>query len=217
MTNTLITFGDSWPAGSENSNNTPTLGHWCAQQLDMQFRNYAVPSTGVPHMLIQLDQAIKDNGTDFTALFCLSSATRSWYYDDDHSPNLGWKEIHVSGIEDPAVDAYYRYLYTDELAQMNFAINILALQKICAAHNIQDYYVSCWSTVEQFSLPGINAQRIHPITMCDMIAARQNYRLDVNIESDSEYVRPNQNHPNAHGHKHIGTTIAEWIQNDTRT
>ena len=207
----LVSFGDSWPAGAELNPGEKPFGQLIAEKLDWKHDPYSQPGTSIPHMIIQLQQYIKDEPDSRpVALFCITSSSRSMYYDDDYMKNMGWREIHISN-EDAVSESYYRNLYSDQLAHFHANVYLLALQQICQKHSINDRYVFCW---ESFDLmPGINTSKIYPRTLIDIIGAHMpSGRKDVLIDSNHEYVKPNENHPNQKGHQVIADELAEWIQ-----
>jgi len=207
----LVTFGDSWPAGEELNPGEKPFGQIIAEILTFDFANYAQSATSIPHMIIQLQQCIKDDpGGHPMALFCITSSSRSMYYDDDYLENMGWREIHISN-EDTASESYYRNLYSDQLAHFHANVYLLALQQICQKHSINDRYVFCW---ENFDLmPGIDTSKIYPRTLADIIGVGLPLgRKDVLIDSNHECVKPNENHPNQKGHQKIADELARWIQ-----
>jgi len=206
----LVSFGDSWPAGAELNPGEKPFGQLIAEQLDLEHDNYSQPGTSIPHMILQLQQSIKDDpGSHPMALFCITSSSRSIHYDDGLL-YTGWKEIHISK-KDAASVSYYRDLYSDQLAHFHANVYILALQQICTRHNIKDRYVFCW---ESFNLmPGINTSKIYPRTLVDIIGAGMPAgRKDVLIDSNHECVKPNENHPNQKGHQKIADELTKWIQ-----
>ena len=207
----LVSFGDSWPAGAELNPGEKPFGQLIAEKLDLEHDNYSQPGTSIPHMILKLQQSIKDDpGGHPMALFCITSSSRSMYYDDDYMENMGWREIHISN-EDAASESYYHHLYSDTLACFHANVYILALQQICTRHNINDRYVFCW---ENFDLmPGINASKIYSRTLVDIIGAGMPAgRKDVLIDSNHECVKPNENHPNQKGHQKIADELTKWIQ-----
>ena len=207
----LVTFGDSWPAGAELNSDEKPFGQVISERLEWDFDNYAEPATSIPHMILRLQQYIKDDPSSHPiALFCITSSSRSMYYDDDYMENMGWREIHISN-EDAASESYYHHLYSDTLSHFHANVYILALQQICTRHNIKDRYVFCW---ESFNLMlGINTSKIYPRTLVDIIGAGMPAgRKDVLIDSNHECVKPNENHPNQKGHQKIADELTKWIQ-----
>tara|TARA_Y100000389_G_C17437416_1_gene506383 strand:- start:537 stop:1178 length:642 start_codon:yes stop_codon:yes gene_type:complete len=212
MSKMIVSFGDSWPAGAELNTGEKPFGELIAEQSDYNHANYSQSGTSIPHMILQLQKYIKnDPGGHPYALFCITSSSRSLYYDDDYLLNLGWREIHIHN-EDAAGESYYRHLYSDTLAYFHANVYILALQQICIKHKIKDRYVFCW---ESFDLmPGIDTSKIYPHTLVDIIGAgaKPAGKKEVAIDRNHECVKPNDCHPNQKGHQKIADELAEWIQ-----
>ena len=207
----LVSFGDSWPAGAELNPGEKPFGQLIAEQLDRDHDNYSQSATSIPHMILQLQQSIKDDpGGHPMALFCITSTSRSMCYDDDYMKNMGWREIHISH-EDAVAQSYYRNLYSDTLAYFHANVYLLALQQICQRHNINDRYVFNW---ENFDLmPGIDTSKIYSRTLVDIIGAGlPSGKNEVAIDSTHENIYPNDCHPNQKGHQKIADELAEWIQ-----
>ena len=212
----LVSFGDSWPAGAELNPGEKPFVQLIAEKLDLEHDNYSQPGTSIPHMILKLQQSIKDDpGGHPMALFCITSSSRSMYYDDDYLENMGWREMHIRA-NDAASQSYYRNMYSDQLAYFHANVYILALQQICQRHNINDRYVFCW---ENFDLmPGINASKIYSRTLVDIIGAGLlSGKNEIAIDPNHYNISPKENHPNQNGHYAIANELAEWIKNDIGT
>jgi hypothetical protein len=61
---TLVTFGDSWPAGAELQNSEHPFGQLLANQLGCKFANCAEPATAIDNLIFQLDNYIKSSKID---------------------------------------------------------------------------------------------------------------------------------------------------------
>jgi hypothetical protein len=207
----LVTFGDSWPAGAELDSEGKTYGEILSKLLDLNFENYAQPATSNGHMILQLKQYI-DNHEDVkgdTAIFFITSPTRSIYIDYDNLPH----EIYPWADTSKGDQAYYYYKFFHTPAQEKFNLNtwILSLQRICDYVKLNDYYVVGWSDFK-FDFPGIDTTKIYAKTCAEMFGVSGEHEFT--LASESMYVKPNNDHPNQKGHQLIAETLAKWINNE---
>lgn len=214
MSKTLVTFGDSWPAGGGNKPRAIPFGKLIADELGYNFENYAEDATSIPHMILQLQQYIKDNrGSHPTALFCLTTSARSIYYNPDELEHMGWCEIHISNT-DEASKQYYKHLYSKQLGYFHANVYLAAIQHMCLKNKIKDRYVFCWETFDL--MPGIDSGKIYGQTLADIIGANNGKKVktqyEVNVDPYNEFVKPNNNHPNQKGHQKIADVLAKWIE-----
>ena len=215
MSKMLVSFGDSWPAGAELKGGAIPFGKLIADELGYNFENYAQNATSIPHMILQLQQYIKDNpGSHPTALFCITSSSRSIYYDEDHMEHMGWREIHISNSDETSKQ-YYKHFYSEQLGHFHANVYLAALQHLCLKNKIRDRYVFNWEKIDL--IPGIDTGKIYHNTLADILGAGIRHTKEVNINSNHELVKPNRNHPNQKGHQKIADVLAEWIKNDIRT
>ena len=83
---TLVTFGDSWPQGSELLPNEKTFGELVANQLGCkQFKNYAYPASSINHLTVQLKNFLHmlshshiADSSDCIAIFFLTEPGRTF-------------------------------------------------------------------------------------------------------------------------------------------
>jgi hypothetical protein len=205
----FLVFGDSWPYGSElDFRIEKPFPNLFAEQNQLDLGAYCVPSTGIPHLVIQLEKAINDGFRDCIGLFCLSSTSRSITYQDNQ-----WQEIHVNNT-DPSSVAYFKYIHSLELDDFTSNCYILALQKICQQYNIDDYYVSCWSELNLY-LPGIDKSKFFnegKTTLVDILGCIKDRPYeDISIDSNHPTIYPKKWHPNYTGHQIIANKLNNWI------
>jgi len=218
---TLLSFGDSWPAGMELNwdNGEKSFPFLIAERLDMQCSMHSHCATGIPHMVLQLENAIKfevepkrhlEKSKDFIALFSLSSPSRSITFRDGE-----WQEIH-SRSDDIYSTSYFKYIHSNELEDFVTNCYILALQKMCQAYNIKDYYVSCWSKLNLY-LPGIDKSKFFDegsISLAEMLGCGDysSFIQDINLDPKHPTIFPNMCHPNILGHQIIADKLSNWIK-----
>jgi hypothetical protein len=208
---TLLSFGDSWPSGMELNWDIgeTSFPYLYTKKHGINLRAYNKSGTGIPHLILQLEQAIEEGVDNCIALFCLSSTTRSIRYQDGK-----WLEINVRNL-DVQSTAYFKYIHTKEYEDFMANCYILALQKMCQQYNIEDYYVSCWSKLNLY-LPGIDKSRFFnegQSSLADALGCRKKDGFDQDIDLDSNHptIYPNQSHPNFYGHQIITDHLSKWI------
>jgi len=135
-----LTFGDSWPFGAELKETEKPFPKCLADMGGIQYKNFSRPSTSIPHLILQLQQAKEFLGEKIrgsVALFFLTSPDRDLIW-DQNTP----KELHLnpSHPNDDAVLWYSKY-HTEELAKFRVNTTLLALMKYCECHGIVDRYV----------------------------------------------------------------------------
>jgi hypothetical protein len=202
----LFVFGDSWPYGAElKIVSEKTFGELIASANGWEFYKYAFPGKSIHHLVLQLEQAIKEHDvTDSSALFCLTSASRSMHYLDGQ-----WQELQIHRQQTHS-QQYFKYFYSPELANHQANVNILALQHICEKYKIKDYYVSSWDQIN-LTLPAIDRTRFLDQTLVDILGCVFHPDKEINIDKTHPLIAPNHYHPNAQGHQVIANKLNEWI------
>lgn len=206
----LAAFGDSWTYGSELPHNEFPYAKYVADHFNADYFNFAQESTSVPHMFLQLQTAIQELQGKFTALFGVTSISRSWYYNEFSET---WSEIMIGSKSSPGpIMAYYKYLHSDELDKMNYNIYLLALQKICDEHDIDAYFIGAWNRIHKLNLPGGSNLKIYEKSMAQILGIDSEL-AEISEIDDNFYIKPNVNHPNPDGHRAIAAKITQWIEN----
>ena len=207
----ILIFGDSWPSGEELSGNEKSFPILLSDNYQFECKRYCQPSTGIPHLILQLERALADGiNKDTHALFCLSSASRSITFQNNQ-----WQEIHARGT-DVHANAYFKYIHSKELEDFSANCYILALQKMCQEFGILDHYISCWSHLNLY-LPGIDKSKFlneGKTTLVDILGCgiSSSFINDVVVDSEHYTIQPNICHPNAIGHRIIAEKIADWLK-----
>jgi hypothetical protein len=213
MYSNLLTFGDSWPYGSELPVSVPTYGKLIANKLDISYFCFANPATSIEHMILQLQQAIPqlDHTQKNLAIFTLTSPTRSIYFNSNVA-----REIYI-GTNDAISKNYFKYLWSDALDHLKVNTTILALQHICSRYNIDDYYVSGFNSINP-DYYGIDVTRIFNngnMSLADLLDCQVSDgmfdNMDFCIDHTNKYITPNICHPNQLGHEKIAEVLYKWI------
>lgn len=203
----LLIFGDSWPYGAELNQHELAYGELLAIGLEQTCCNFSQQSTSIPHMLLQLRTALDQGHCDCTAVFFLTGVDRDlvWHHGKT-------RELNPSHHED--VDWYTKY-NSPELTAYRTNTTLVALQAMCAKHNIRDYYVWGWDQVDLW--PQVDTARILKQTIADVFLAGETVPPGITSKithlanSKNQYFWPNSGHPNQLGHQHIAELLQEWI------
>tara|TARA_R110002126_G_scaffold43020_1_gene123696 strand:+ start:228 stop:929 length:702 start_codon:yes stop_codon:yes gene_type:complete len=90
---TLVSFGDSWPQGSELKPSERPFGKLLSEKLGCKdFNNYSIPASSINHLSVQLNSYIKLSNnrvqdlSDTIAVFFLTAQERFMVY--EHHTNL---------------------------------------------------------------------------------------------------------------------------------
>lgn len=207
----VITFGDSWPAGAELHDDEYPFGKLMAQSLGSEFSNFAQPGTSIDHMVLQLQTAIQSvQHTNSLAIFFLTEYSRTICFDNNG--------LQLNPRKTDYEENYVRYLYNDHLGHFRANVALLALQSMCRAAGLTDYYVFGW-TKFPINLTGINTNKIfdHGKTTClDMFKVYDNdptHDPNFIFYDYNHYIKPKICHPNQIGHQKIADELLKWVNN----
>lgn len=206
----LLIFGDSWSAGTELdlSKGEKPFGNLLAESVGAEISNHSQPSTGSPHLILQLQQAIHSQKVSGSmALFCLSHVSRSIYFAHGQ-----WQEIQVNR-DDEVSRNFYKHIYSQELCDFSMNCYVLALQRMCQQHDIDDYYISCWDDLNLY-LDGIDKDKFYQqgrVGMTGILGCQADHSDDVIINRQHPTIYPNNCHPNQLGHQIIADELGKWI------
>jgi hypothetical protein len=211
MISNLVTFGDSWPAGTELKDKSRAFGYLLAKMLNTSaYKNCAIPATSNDRMIFQLQKYIQQCTivADHVAIFFITSPSR--HLQLDHANNIielkvppDWKTE-----SDPFVANWYRYFQSDASDKFNLYKLLLSLQRICEQHHIQDYYVSGWTDIN-FEMPGVDTKKLFPRSCIEMFGSTN--VMEFHDLDQNQYIYPNVSHPNEQGHAVIANHLYQWI------
>ncbi len=216
----LLIFGDSWPQGSELRSNQTPFGELLAQALDVPVMNFSLPSTSIPHLLLQLRQCI--SGTDrqkifeipgSDAVFFLTSPDRDLMWSQN-----GVKELHLNPNHPNDFDIrWYSQFHTDQLASFRVNSSLLAIHQFCAHYHIRDHYIWGWERIKLW--PEIDLNRFWrngESTVLDLFGENDKISFNGSIDDycnnrSNRFVYPNSGHPNQRGHQLIAKELLNWL------
>jgi lysophospholipase L1-like esterase len=204
---TLLIFGDSWPHGSELTDTQKPYGDLLYKQIGCtDVITFAEPSTSIPHLILQLNRALSQGLNNCKAVFFLSGVDRDVVWEGDTIRCL-------SPAAPTDADWYVKY-NSPKLSEYRVNVTLIALQLLCAKHNIEDYYIWGWDTVDLW--PDINLEKIYPRTIADEFLEGADIpplmaKIMYLKNSRNPYIWPNMGHPNQLGHQRIADILTEWI------
>jgi hypothetical protein len=210
----LVGFGDSWAVGHDLN-----LGEKCyleltAQKLNIPFLNFAVGSSSIPHMILQVKEFIKTKyfpKNQYHAVFFLTAVERNFFYDQDTK-----QVIHVSPGSDSRHD-YYK-IYNNEYGEFVLNTTVLALQRLCNIYDIKDYYmlgwqwanlwpeIDCTKFYQQGQIPITNVfhDQPHIVPLQELIG--------LTGQPKNKCFGQSHDHPNQLGHEKIAEALFKWIK-----
>lgn len=215
----LFGFGDSWPYGSELKPDQKTFVELLAKNLSIpHWNNFSLPSTSIPHLILQLQEAIKYASSNSIPLdrvlgiFFLTSPHRDLIWSNDGSP----VEVHLNPNSKEDI-FWYAKIHTRELCQYRTNTTLIALQSICQKYGIQDYYFWGWESLELW--PEVDHEKIYNKLIIEHFVDNASKKLFLNVNwidhlyhNKNPHIWPNLVHPNQQGHKKIARVLANWIK-----
>jgi hypothetical protein len=225
--NKLVGFGDSWTQGSELPTDGKSFSQLVSEQLEcVEYKNYGIPASSINHLTVQLQShinrvtAIRQNTSEWIAVFFLTECNRAMTYCDGHwiflnaSADGGFGIVGGATMDQTLLNktntAYWKYIHSPELVDVTVNTTVLALQSMCRYHNIADYYVAGWQTFNFW--PEVDINKIYQggqINCGDLIGMQS---ADPNSYLNRQ--NPNQapgGHPNQQGHQLIADALYKWI------
>jgi len=215
MKKVLVTFGDSWPEGTElNQMLEKPYGYFLSNHLSCDvFLNYGQGGTSNEHMISQLREYLDkkhQSNSQVIAVFHLTNPARTV-----HLPS---NFLHVYNKDQQICNNHFFKqifcnFYDDKKENMRTNATLTVLQSWCKAHNIADFYFSGWVKYPKW-VPEVDVDKIWAQgkeTAADWFGAHEfNCEHLINVQNN-EYIKPNFAHPNQLGHQLIAKKLAEWI------
>jgi hypothetical protein len=204
---TLLIFGDSWPYGSELTPDEQPYGNLLYQRVGCDnVKLFAQPSTSIPHLILQLRNAIAQGISGTKAVFFLTGIDRDLVWEEHCTREL-------SPTNPDNIDWYAKY-NSPELSQYRVNVTLIALQSMCAKYSIDDYYVWGWDRVDLW--PEVDTTKFYANTVADEFLGQADVphtfsKINHLKNSKNQYIWPNLGHPNQLGHQRIADMLAEWI------
>jgi hypothetical protein len=215
LTDTLVTFGDSWPYGTglKETIESP-FGKIIAESLQIEnYVNCAIPATSNDRTVLELLKYVNERSSvkNHLAVFFITTPTRKLaiQYDDKLIDiNLNFTDMRETKNQDTIDKIYYKHLYSLQQEQFDLQRNMLSLQRVCSCLEIQDFYVIGWSDLN-IDCPGVDTKKIYHQT-CAQILGYKN-QVDYTANPPNQFILP-CGHPNQKGHALIADTLSQWIQ-----
>lgn len=213
----LVTFGCSWTQcyknekdPSSSTTREETIGRFLSHKLgSSHFINMGIEGSSNSRSVLQLldyvnrkDISVKNS----IAVFLLTAKERDCVILDPFLKS----DVPILDIrlhDHPAAVAYYKYFGSPSNLEFQLHKNLLAMQSICKASGIRDYYIGTWHD-ETFDFSGVDMTKIYPKS-CIQILGYQNH-LDYGTNYPGPFVL-DCGHPNQFGNKLIANALYEWI------
>jgi hypothetical protein len=205
----LIGFGDSWAHGSSDCDKTYL--QLVAERLSLPWSNYAVPSSSIPHLVLQFQQFLENEycrDQKYLAVFFLTAQERTFFINPLDKTIIHSSPCKVEIINNP-IEKYFYQNYTDEYGVFMFNTSLLALQQMCSINNILDIYIPGWQTPVLWN--SINLEKClfsgqHPVTK---LFGQTTSFTDLMNSNCSLLAK--SGHPNQQGHQIIADSLISHI------
>jgi hypothetical protein len=214
-TDTLVTFGDSWPYGAGlNLSTEKPFGKKLAELLPVEnYVNCAIPASSNDRTVFELLKYVNEQSSvkNHLAIFFITTPTRKLAIQHNHKLidiNLNFTSLSQIKNQDTIDEIYYKHLYSHPQEQFDLQRNILSLQRICSQLEMQDFYIVGWSDIE-LECPGIDTTKIYKQTCIQLLGYTN--QTDWTENDPNQFILPCK-HPNQKGHTLIANTLAQWIQ-----
>ena len=218
MKKVLVTFGDSWPEGSELGSNR-TYGKLLQEQMGFdEFYNYGAGATSNEHLVTQLQSYFqKHHKPDYktTAIFFLTNPHRSAYWPKNYGwHNFGQPPKHWTDNDKQMFIKAWLHFHKEEITNMRSNLVVTTLQQWCKNCGVDDYYFSGWIKYPVW-YPSVDVSKIWGKgleTVGDWFGAPAHTDEVLTDIKNNPYVYPNLCHPNKLGHQLIADRLQDWIQ-----
>jgi hypothetical protein len=213
----LLIFGDSWPNGAELEPNQHTFGELLAYKIGVPMTNCSNCSTSIPHLLLQLRKAVtaSEKQIDYAgsdAIFFLTSPDRDIIWKKGEC-----KELHLNPNHSDIDLKWYTEFWTPELTSFRVNTTLLALEKLCEIHKINDHYIWGWQRIDLW--PEINRDKFWrhgESSLLDLFKENDKISCDGTLidyinHRTNKFIYPNQGHPNQLGHHLIADALEAWL------
>jgi hypothetical protein len=204
----LVVFGDSWPAGGELSDRTLAFPYLLSTQLGLELDQFATDGSSQPYDVYRFIRWLEHPSTDrknSLVLFCFTGKDRSWFF-----KNGLIQEIHPA-VNNPVIDAYYRHIYSPELANAETLKNILLVQSLALYWGVTVRMIMNWDDIPGSSL--IDQHTMYPKSLAGVLGGVVTSETGLTpFFNTSKYIVPNISHPNPLGHKYIANELQGWLK-----
>lgn len=220
MKNILLCFGDSFPAGAELENLDHRFPVLMANKLDFELKDYSQGATSIDHSVLYFLDFLENERRShyrYHALFCLTDASRSLYFDQTGRP------IEITPhSKSPTAQNFYKWIFGADYEKFAWKKNIMLLECLCHKHGIKGYFVNNWN--QPYDLSGL-VQRYYPESICEFLGyqdreCNSQYEHEWNpfekaLQNDPNiYFQTKSYHPNELGHRVISDKLSDWIIKD---
>lgn len=223
----LIVCGDSWSNGAELRPGEQNFGEILAYKLKSTLFNQSVDASSIPHLVIQLQQAIQacNLSKPTKALFFITSADRDLVWSDVLPKGTGFAETHPPphkqyeeiflNPNDPLHEHWYKTYHSEQLSNFRCNTALITLQALCKYHKIQDHYIWGWSKFDLW--PEVDQTKFYnngQTRVFDFFTNNSGDMPNEKFNALCKYIWPNGGHPNQLGHRHIADNLYDWISWD---
>jgi hypothetical protein len=235
MSDVLLTFGDSWPAGGKLEDKSRAFPALMAQQLGVELIDRSRIATSFDHVAMAFLNFLEQDycaTTQYTALFCITDISRGMAWHPNAVPperDQLWEqdpqtlELQVGNTVDNVSPTYFKYIHSERLELFNYHKNVVLLNLLCRQYNINDFYVHNFYN-PTFEFRVVDTIEFYPATLRQVLetAPFKEYVPSYNPNTPTEANTRSSHllfpggHPTIAGHDVIATELTKWIKNSGR-
>jgi hypothetical protein len=239
MSDVLLTFGDSWPAGAKIKDASRAFPRLIAEQLHLDLLDLSRPATSIDHVVMAFFNFLEnayDVSNQYTALFCLTDISRSMAWrptvavpgrDQLWEQDATTLELQVGNRVDELSGIYFKHLHSARLELFNYYKNITLLKLLCSKYNIKDFYAHNFYDPDlEFRI--VDKNNFYSATLRQALDCKP-YKEVLPIQATPEEQREtykarlttneligNGGHPTVAGHQVLADKLSKWIKEDGR-
>ena len=239
MSNVLLTFGDSWPAGAQIDNKSLAFPTLIAQQLNMELIDLSKNATSIDHLMMAFFNFIETQysvDNQYTALFCLTDISRNIAWrpisavptrDNIWKQDSTTLELQAGNTVDELSGVYFKHLHSARLELFDYHKNIVLLKLLCEKYNINDFYTHNFYDPD-FEFRIVGTDKFYPMTLTQVLDCKPYKEFlpiqtppDVKEEFNQARLTSNTlikhgGHPTVEGHRVLADKLSMWIKNNGR-
>ena len=239
MSNVLLTFGDSWPAGAQLNDRLQAFPALIANELSMDLLDLSCPATSIDHAVMAFFNFLEHTYTtenQYTALFCLTDISRMMAWRSNvavPSRNQLWEndlttlELQIGNTVDELSGAYFKYLHSARLEVFDYHKNIVLLKLLCNKYNIKDFYAHNFYD-PNFEFRIVDKDNFYPVTLTQALDCEPYKEFLPVYASPKEIAQTRRakfahnklighgGHPTVDGHRVLAEKLSKWIKEDGR-
>lgn len=210
-TDYILNFGDSW-AHAADVGHTNGYSYLMSCSLGLTWKDYSVPGSSAGHMILQLQNFLKNDynpNYNYTALFFVTAQERQLMFDSCGNPVTYHLQQHTG---------YFQEHYSHQLGNHNLNTTLITLQSICRRYKIKDHYLLGWQLPMLWHEVDVSKFYDHGRSNAiNMMAGPDANLINMMTESHPCVISSTNGHPSKDGHRRIYEEWLNWVQQPQRS